>query len=83
MAAISKHGTPMLTKILFTILVIMAAIIFLRMKNAEQEQKPAAGGARRNVSAKPRVETEGQKMFRQGAYLFLIFMAISAAVMMY
>jgi len=66
----------MLSKILLTILIIMAAIIFLRMKNAEAVKAPAS-------SAKPKSESEGQKMFRQGAYLFLLFMAISAAVMMY
>jgi membrane protein insertase Oxa1/YidC/SpoIIIJ len=66
----------MLTKILFTILIIMAAIIFLRMKNAEEARTPPG-------KARPKAESENQKMFRQGAYLFLIFMALSAGVMMY
>lgn len=64
----------MITKILFTLLIIVGAVIFLRMKNAQNEQTSPARKA--EIS-------ENTKMFRQGAYLFMIFMVISAMVVVY
>lgn len=64
----------MITKIIFTLLIVIGAAIFLRMKHAESEQQPQPQRAERSESV---------KMFRQGAYLFLIFMVISALVVFY
>lgn len=64
----------MITKIIFTLLIIMGAVIFLRMKNSETERQP------QQQKVEP---SENVKMFRQGAYLFLIFMVISALVVFY
>ena len=63
----------MITKILFTLTVIVGVILFFKAKRAPQVT---------NRAAVKTVETENQKMFRQGAYLFLILMALSAAGMM-
>lgn len=64
----------MITKIIFTLLIIMGAVIFLRMKQSETERQPQP----------QKIEpSESVKMFRQGAYLFLIFMLISAVVVFY
>jgi ABC-type Fe3+ transport system permease subunit len=68
----------MITKILLTISVIVAAIFFLRMRNAAEDN---ASGPGRLRHSKPAAPSEGEKMFRQGAWLFLIFMVISALVM--
>jgi hypothetical protein len=68
----------MITKILFTLSIIVAAIFFVRMRNASEGNASRAGQTR---SSKPAPPTEGEKMFRQGAWLFLIFMGISALVM--
>lgn len=65
----------MITKILFTLSIIVALVIYMRMKKDQE-----------SVAAQPvrkKVLTENEKMFRQGAYLFLIFMVISAVVVMY
>ena len=64
----------MLTKILFTILVIMGAVFYLRMR------QPDATPKERHAKTAP---SESQKMFRQAAYLFLIFMVISALVVFF
>jgi membrane protein insertase Oxa1/YidC/SpoIIIJ len=71
----------MFTKILLTLTVIVGIAFFLRMKGAENESSQSA--TTRRSPATKKEPSEGQKMFRQGAYLFLIFMAISAAVMVY
>lgn len=68
----------MITKILFTITVVVGIMLFVRMKNDKNQQ---ASSARRGGAAKPAEPSEGEKMFRQGAWLFLIFMGISALVM--
>lgn len=70
----------MITKILLTLSVIVGVAFFLRMKGAVDDSTPKA---RSRPAVNTRQPSEGQKMFRQGAYLFLIFMAISAAVMVY
>jgi heme/copper-type cytochrome/quinol oxidase subunit 2 len=61
----------MITKIILTLLVIVGAVIFLRMKQAENNPQPRPVKVERS---------ENEKMFRQGAWLFLIFMVISALV---
>ncbi len=63
----------MITKILFTLTVIVGVILFFKTKRGN----PAA-----NRTAVKVEESENQKMFRQGAYLFLVLMIISAVVMM-
>ncbi len=67
----------MITKILFTITIIVAVIFYLRMRNTSEDSTPASG---RVHSSKPTAPSENEKMFRQGAWLFLIFMGISALV---
>ena len=64
----------MITKIIFTLLIIMGAVIFLRMKQAENNPQTQPQKVERSESV---------KMFRQGAWLFLIFMVISALVVFY
>jgi len=51
-------------------------VIFMRNKNATQT-------SRESRPQPKKVPSENEKMFRQGAYLFLIFMVISAIVVMY
>lgn len=68
----------MITKILFTLSIIVAAALFVRLRNASEGNDSSPGRAR---NSKPAAPTEGEKMFRQGAWLFLIFMGISALVM--
>lgn len=63
----------MITKILFTLTVIVGVILFFKTKRG------STVAIRSSVKAE---ESENQKMFRQGAYLFLILMIISAVVMM-
>ncbi len=63
----------MITKILFTLLVIVGTIVFFS-KQREAE-------VRRSMQ-KPAELSENQKLFRQGAYLFLGFMVLSAIVML-
>jgi hypothetical protein len=58
----------MITKILFTILVVVGTILFFRKQRTQQVRHSSA----------PAVMSEGQKMFRQGAYLFMLFMVLSA-----
>jgi hypothetical protein len=70
----------MITKILFTITIIVAVIFYLRMRNPT-EDTPSADNRGRIRSSKPAAPSENEKMFRQGAWLFLIFMGISALVM--
>ena len=61
----------MITKILFTLTVIVGVILFFRTKRARPQQQ--------NRSSQPKKEiSENEKMFRQGAYLFMLFMVISA-----
>lgn len=72
----------MITKILFTITVVVGVMLFFRMKSANRQDDPSAtqrGG--RSTKAKPAEPSEGEKMFRQGAWLFMILMGISALVM--
>ena len=64
----------MITKILFTLLVVLGTLIFYKKQREPQ--------TRRASQQTPEL-TENQKMFRQGAYLFLAFMLISAMVMLY
>lgn len=64
----------MITKIIFTLLIIMGAVIFLRMKQAENNPQTQPQKVERSESV---------KMLRQGAWLFLIFMVISALVVFY
>ncbi len=64
----------MIGKILFTLIIIGGFILYLRMK-ATDETSPR--------SQQKTERSEGHKMFRQGAYLFLIFMLISALVVFY
>jgi hypothetical protein len=59
----------MITKILFTLTVIIATMIFFKRQRAQQSARSAPVKT---------VMSESQKMFRQGAYLFLAFMVISA-----
>lgn len=68
----------MITKILFTISVIVGVMFFVRMKNASNNPSPTTNRA---SNSKPSEPSEKEKMFRQGAWLFLIFMGISALVM--
>jgi hypothetical protein len=70
----------MITKILFTITIIVAVIFYLRMRNPTKDT-PSAGNRGRIHSSEPSAPSENEKMFRQGAWLFLIFMGISALVM--
>jgi hypothetical protein len=64
----------MISKILLTLGIIVALVIFMRVKG--QERVPHNHAPTKPVS-------EGEKMFRQGAWLFLVFMVISAIVFMY
>lgn len=68
----------MITKILFTITLIVAVIFYLRMRNPSEGAAPSGN---RSGSRQPSAPSENEKMFRQGAWLFLIFMGISALVM--
>ena len=61
----------MITKILFTITVIVGVILFFRTRKPETQQQS------RNSQVKKQ-PTENEKMFRQGAYLFMLFMVLSA-----
>ncbi len=63
----------MISKILFTLLVIVGTIVFFK-KQREFE-------TRRGVQKSAEL-SENQKLFRQGAYLFLGFMVLSAVVML-
>ena len=56
----------MITKILFTLLVIIGTILFFKGKRGQQ------------LAVKPVERSENEKMFRAGAYLFMLFMVISA-----
>ncbi len=60
----------MITKILFTLTVIVGVILFFRTRSAEAPQHKA--------SATKKEPSENEKMFRQGAYLFMLFMVLSA-----
>ncbi len=63
----------MITKILFTLLVIVGTILFFK--------KQREGEIRRSAQQVPEL-SENQKLFRQGAYLFLGLMVLSAIVML-
>jgi len=65
----------MITKILFTLSIIVAFVIYMRIKQENQ-----AATKRSPTKTTP---SENEKMFRKGAYLFLIFMVISALAVMY
>lgn len=67
----------MISKILFTILVIAGVIIYLRAKPPVERNKT------QQVSTQKIKRSEADKMLRQGAYLFLIFMVISALVIFF
>ncbi len=61
----------MITKILFTLTVIVGVILFFRTKRATPQNQQR--------SSQPKKEpSENEKMFRQGAYLFMLFMVLSA-----
>lgn len=68
----------MITKILFTISIIVGVIFFLRLRNASDDNSSRSNPAQKRQAAAP---SEGEKMFRQGAWLFLILMGLSALVM--
>ncbi len=59
----------MITKLLFTLTVIIGTLIFFKKQRTQQMTRS------RPVKT---VISENQKMFRQGAYLFLILMILSA-----
>lgn len=65
----------MLTKFLFTLLIFGAAILFIKKRQADEneESRPATQRV-----APPRVISENERLFRQGAWLFLALMVISA-----
>lgn len=67
----------MFTKILITLVVIIGAAMYLKMRHTEQE------GPRRPAPAQKRQLSEKEKMFRQGAYLFMAFMVFSALLVFY
>lgn len=69
----------MITKILFTLTVIVGVILFFKTKRNMTGETQSTANRRPAVKA---VETENQKMFRQGAYLFLGLMILSAVFMM-
>lgn len=68
----------MITKILFTITVVVGIMLFVRMKGSKRPEHQTSHRSAGNKAAEP---SEGEKMFRQGAWLFLILMGISAIVM--
>ena len=70
----------MLTKILLTLTVIVGVVLFLRMKSSLHGGQKAAPG-RGSAAAQPAEPSEKEKMFRQGAWLFMILMGLSALVM--
>lgn len=61
----------MISKILFTIFVILGTLIFFRKKREF---------GIRQTDRQPADMSENEKMLRQGAWLFMIFMVISAIV---
>ena len=67
----------MFTRILITLVVIIGAAMYLKMRQAEQE------GPRSRGPVQKKQLTEKEKMFRQGAYLFMVFMVISALVVFF
>ena len=71
----------MITKILLTLTVIIAAAMFLRMKNSLAEDDRPTASRRPSATRKTREPSENEKMFRQGAIIFMIVMAISAVTM--
>lgn len=70
----------MITKILLTISVIVGVAMFLRVKNAPGASSASteSRGARPVKSAQT---SEKEKMFRQGAWIFMIVMGLSALTM--
>jgi ABC-type Fe3+ transport system permease subunit len=68
----------MITKILLTLTVIVAVILFLRMKASLRDHDTTS---RRSSASQPAIPGEKEKMFRQGAWIFMIVMGISAIVM--
>ncbi len=64
----------MFTKILFTLVIFGAALLFIKKRQAEDD----AAGRTPGQPSPPRVPSENERLFRQGAWLFLIFMVISA-----
>ena len=69
----------MITKLLLTITVIVGVILFLRLKSHFKGENRAT--ALPGAAAKSAEASEKEKMFRQGAWLFMILMGISAVVM--
>ena len=70
----------MITKILLTLSVIVGVALFLRMKSSLNGASKA-GSRPGNTPAQPAEPSEKEKMFRQGAWLFMILMGLSALVM--
>jgi hypothetical protein len=64
----------MFTKLFFTLVVFGAAILFIKKRQADEERAEMPA---RNPPP-PREISENEKLFRQGAWLFLILMVISA-----
>ncbi len=64
----------MFTKLFFTLIVFGAAILFIKKRQAEDERDERPNRA----PPPPREMSENEKLFRQGAWLFLILMVISA-----
>ncbi len=59
----------MITKLLFTLTVVVGVILFFRTKRA---------AAQKQQHQPKKILTENEKMFQQGAYLFMLFMVLSA-----
>ena len=64
----------MIAKFLLTLSVILGIIFYFRLKRGESVQL---------ANEQPHVPSENEKMFRQGAYLFMIFMLLSALAMFF
>lgn len=64
----------MIAKFLLTLSVILGMIFYFRLKRGESVKL---------ANEQPRVPSENEKMFRQGAYLFMIFMLLSALAMFF
>lgn len=73
-ACLAALTGSMFTKILLTLILFGAALLFIKKRQADEE----ADERPRPATATPRVTSENEKMLRQGAWLFLIFMVLSA-----
>ena len=65
----------MFTKLLFTLVIFGAALLFLKKRQADEEatERPRRAGPTPSPAM-----SENERLFRQGAWLFLILMVISA-----